>query len=128
MTFLEPVIASIIGAAVTALALFLKTNITAKNFLMYGDLVKKAYDIVDPILDQNLHNWDGSKIDKAFELAVESVADGELTSEEIKKLAFQMAKDWLPAVAADKVRKLESTSPELAKAAEIASKVGGIVG
>ena len=128
MTFLEPVIASIIGAAVTALAMFLKTNITAKNFLKYGDLVKKAYDIVDPILDQNLHNWDGSKIDKAFELAVESVADGELTSEEIKKLAFQMAKDWLPAVAADKVRKLESTSPELAKAAEIASKVGGIVG
>ena len=128
MTFLEPVIASIIGAAVTALAVFLKTNITAKNFLKYGDLVKKAYDIVDPILDQNLHNWDGSKIDKAFELAVESVADGELTSEEIKKLAFQMAKDWLPAVAADKVRKLESTSPELAKAAEIASKVGGIVG
>jgi hypothetical protein len=128
MTFLEPIIASIIGAAVTALAVFLKTNITAKNFLKYGDLVKKAYDIVDPILDQNLHNWDGSKIDKAFELAVESVADGELTSEEIKKLAFQMAKDWLPAVAADKVRKLESTSPELAKAAEIASKVGGIVG
>lgn len=128
MTFLEPIIASIIGAAVTALAVFLKTNITAKNFLKYGDLVKKAYDIVDPILDQNLHNWDGSKIDKAFELAVESVADGELTSEEIKKLAFQMAKDWLPAVAADKVRKLESSSPELAKAAEIASKVGGIVG
>ena len=128
MTFLEPIIASIIGAAVTALAVFLKTNITAKNFLKYGDLVKKAYDIVDPILDQNLHNWDGSKIDKAFELAVESVADGELTSEEIKKLAFQMAKDWLPAVAADKVRKLESTSPELAKAAEIASKIGGIVG
>ena len=128
MTFLEPVIASIIGAAVTALAMFLKTNITAKNFLKYGDLVKKAYDIVDPILDQNLHNWDGSKIDKAFELAVESVADGELTSEEIKKLAFQMAKDWLPAGAADKVRKLESTSPELSKAAEIASKIGGIVG
>ena len=59
---------------------------------------------------------------------MESVADGELTAEEIKKLAFEMAKGWLPAVAADKVRKLESTSPELAKAAEIASKVGGIVG
>lgn len=128
MTFLEPVIASIIGAAVTALAVFLKTNLTAKNLLKYGHLVQKAYDIVDPILDQNLHNWDGSKIDKAFELAVESVADGELTAEEIKKLAFEMAKGWLPAVAADKVRKLESTSPELAKAAEIASKIGGIVG
>ena len=128
MTFLEPVIASIIGAAVTALAVFLKTNLPAKKFPQYGHLVQKAYDIVDPILVQNLHNWDGSKIDKAFELAVESVADGELTAEEIKKLAFEMAKGWLPAVAADKVRKLESTAPELAKAAEMASKVGGIVG
>ena len=45
MTFLEPVIASIIGSAVTALAVFLKTNITAKNFLKYGHLVQKAYSL-----------------------------------------------------------------------------------
>lgn len=128
MSFLEPVIASVIGAAVTALAVFLKNSLTAKGILKYGPIMQKAYDIVDPILDQHLHSWNGSKIDKAFELAVESVSDGELSPEEIRKIAFQMAKDWLPAVAADKVRKLEAASPALTKAAEIASKVDSIIG
>ena len=85
MSFLEPVIASLLGAAVTALAVFLKKNMTAVALLKYGPLVQKAYDIIDPVLDKNLSNWDGSKVDKAFELAVESVADGELSAAEIKK-------------------------------------------
>ena len=37
-------------------------------------------------------------------LAVESVADGELTAAEIKKLAVHMAQSWLPGAAAQKVR------------------------
>ena len=95
MSFLEPVIASILGAAVTALAVFLKKNLTARAILKYGPLVQKAYDIIDPVLDKNLGNWNGSKVDKAFELAIESVSDGELSSDEIKKLAVHMAQAWL---------------------------------
>ena len=41
MSFLEPVIASILGAAVTALAVFLKKNLTARAILKYGPLVQK---------------------------------------------------------------------------------------
>lgn len=126
MTFLEPVIAAVIGAATAALAMVLKSNAAAKAFLKYGHVVQKAYNIIDPILDQNLHNWDGSKVDKAFELAIESVADGELSAAEIKKLAFYMAQAWLPQKAADKVRefeKMSSPAPELLAAAEIAAKV-----
>ena len=120
MTFLEPVIASLLGAAVTALAVFLKKNMTAAAILKYGPLVEKAYDIIDPVLDKNLGNWDGSKVDKAFELAVESVADGELTAAEIKKLAVHMAQSWLPGAAAQKVRLLEQNGmpSEQRKAAE----------
>jgi hypothetical protein len=62
----------------------------------------------------------------AFELAISSVADGALSSEEIKKLAFYMAQAWLPGKAADKVRQLEAMSspaPELMKASEIATQV-----
>jgi|TARA_E500000318_G_scaffold1384_1_gene1835 hypothetical protein len=126
MTFLEPVIASLLGAAVTALAVFLKKNMTAAAILKYGPLVEKAYDIIDPVLDKNLGNWDGSKVDKAFELAVESVADGELTAAEIKKLAVHMAQSWLPGAAAQKVRLLEQNGmpSEQRKAAEdITAKV-----
>ena len=126
MSFLEPVIASLLGAAVTALAVFLKKNMTAVALLKYGPLVQKAYDIIDPVLDKNLSNWDGSKVDKAFELAVESVADGELSSAEIKKLAVHMAQSWLPGAAAEKVRLLEQNGmpAEQRKAAEdITAKV-----
>lgn len=126
MTFLEPIIAVIIGAATAALAMALKSNAAAKALLKYGHIVEKAYNIIDPILDQNLHSWDGSKVDKAFELAIESVADNQLSADEIKKLAFYMAQAWLPQKAADKVRELEkmaSPAPELLAAAEIASKV-----
>jgi len=126
MSFLEPVIASLLGAAVTALEVFLKKNMTAAAILKYGPLVEKAYDIIDPVLDKNLGNWDGSKVDKAFELAVESVADGELTAAEIKKLAVHMAQSWLPGAAAQKVRLLEQNGmpSEQRKAAEdITAKV-----
>jgi len=126
MSFLEPIIASLLGAAVTALAVFLKKNMTAMAILKYGPLVEKAYDIIDPVLDKNLSNWDGSKVDKAFELAVESVADGQLSADEIKKLAVHMAQSWLPGAAAQKVRLLEQNGMPLEqrKAAEdITAKV-----
>lgn len=126
MTFLEPIIAAAIGAGITALTLLLNKNKTAQLFLKYGPIVNKAYDIIDPILDQNLHNWQGSQVDKAFELAIESVADGKLTAEEVKQLAFHMAKAWLPQAAADKVRRLETApipAPELLVATDVAKKV-----
>ena len=108
MIFLEPVIAALLGAGVTALAVFFKKNIAAQMVLKYGSLVKKAYDIIDPILDKNLTNWNGGQVDQAFELAVKSAADGELTEDEIKKIAVYMADAWLPAAAADKVRIVEA--------------------
>ena len=108
MIFLEPVIAALLGAGVTALAVFFKKNIAAKMLLKYGPLVKKAYDIIDPILDKNLTNWNGGQVDQAFELAIKSAADGELTEDEIKKIAVYMADAWLPAAAADKVRIVEA--------------------
>ena len=108
MIFLEPVIAALLGAGVTALAFFFRKNIAAQMVLKYGSLVKKAYDIIDPILDKNLTNWNGGQVDQAFELAIKSAADGEITEDEIKKIAIYMADAWLPAAAADKVRILEA--------------------
>lgn len=126
MTFLEPIIAVALGAGITAIAAFLNRNKTAKVFLKYGPIVQKAYDIIDPVLDQNLHNWQGSQVDLAFELVVVSVSDGKLTAEEVKTIAFHMAKAWLPQKAADKVRQLEQiadTAPEIIAASAIAEQV-----
>lgn len=126
MSFLEPVIAAILSAGFTALVAFLNTNRTAKVLMSYGPIVEKAYNIIDPVLDQNLHKWKGSQVDLAFELVVISVSDGKLTSDEVKEIAFHMAKAWLPQKAADKVRELEKlpgVAPEITQAAEIIQKV-----
>ena len=126
MIFLEPVIAALLGAGVTALAVFFKKNLAAKMVLKYGPLVKKAYDIIDPILDKNLTNWNGGQVDQAFELAVKASADGELSEDEIKKIAIHMAEAWLPAAAADKARLLEASGipqDQIATADEITSTV-----
>ena len=126
MIFLEPVIAAILGAGVTALAVFFRKNIAAQAVLKYGPLIKKAYDIIDPILDKNLHNWNGGQVDQAFELAVKAASDGELSEDEIKKIALHMAEAWLPAAAADKARLLEASGipkDQIETADEITSTV-----
>ena len=126
MIFLEPVIAAILGAGVTALAVFFRKNIAAQAVLKYGSLIKKAYDLIDPILDKNLHNWNGGQVDQAFELAVKAASDGELSEDEIKKIALHMAEAWLPAAAADKARLLEASGipqDQIATADEITSTV-----
>lgn len=129
MTFLEPIIAALIGAAAGALAMYLRKNAGVQSVLKYGSIAKRAYDIIDPVLDQNLHNWRGSQVDRAFELVVESVSDNQLTRGEIKKLAFFMAKEWLPQKAADKVRafeKLATPPAELIAASKIAARINKI--
>lgn len=126
MTFLEPIIAAAIGACIAAITVRLNSNKTTQVLLKYGPIAKRAYDIIDPVLDQNLHRWEGSQVDKAFELAIQAVADGKLTSDEVKALAFHMAKAWLPQKAADKVRRMEQASatvPEFVIATQVAKKV-----
>ena len=126
MIFLEPVLAAILGAGVTARAVVFRKIIAAQAVLKYGPLIKKAYDIIDPILDKNLHNWNGGQVDQAFELAVKAASDGELSEDEIKKIALHMAEAWLPAAAADKARLLEASGipqDQIATADELTSTV-----
>lgn len=124
MSFLEAAIAAIIGSAVTALAVALKATLAGRALIANGDLVKKAFDLIDPVLDKNIQMWNGSQVEKAFELSVEAVSDGKLTQEEIKKIAKHMSDAWKPTVAAEKVRQLENTifPPELKRKVSIIVK------
>ena len=124
MYFLEAAIAAVIGSAVTALAVALKATLAGRALIANGDLVKKAFDLIDPVLDKNIQMWNGSQVEKAFELSVEAVSDGKLTQEEIKKIAKHMSDAWKPTVAAEKVRQLENTifPPELKRKVSIIVK------
>jgi len=129
MTFLEPIIAAVIGAGVTALTVRFNKTKAASTLLKYGPLVQKAYNIIDPVLDKNMKNWSGSQVDAAFEVVVEALADGTLTPGEIQHVAIKLAEGWLPAKAADKVRTYESVGqslPQLQVAQAVANHVNGL--
>jgi hypothetical protein len=131
MTFLEPVIAAAIGAALTFLAIQLNKTKATKFVLKYGPLIQKSYNIIDPVLDKNLHSWQGSQVDRAIELVVESVGDSKLTPEEVKTIAYYLAKNYLPQKAANKVRQYEAASsvvPQLTAATVVANHVNNVIG
>lgn len=126
MALLETILIAALGSGITALAVLLQKNGVAQLLLKHGTLIEKAYNIIDPILDNNIHNWNGSQVDQTFELVVESLSDGNLSPSEIKEVAVFMAKAWLPAAAADKVRLLEAAgvpADEAAIADEVTQKV-----
>ena len=129
MTTLEPLIALLIGSGLTLGATWASKVIAARKFLKYGPILARAYDIIDPLLERNMRGWNGSNVEFAFELAIKAVSDGQLSSQEIKELATEAGKRWLPTVAAEKVRQYEQLleqPKELKAAAILANAVNGI--
>ena len=128
MTALEPILAMLLGAGLTAGATWLAKFLNNQKALKYGEILSKAYDIIDPLLEKNLKSWKGSDVEYAMELAVASVADNELTSDELKDVVKEAAERWLPAKAVDKVRgylSLEEQPAELKAADALAKAVSG---
>ena len=129
MTFLEPIIAVAVGVTAALFAARFNKSAASNTLKKYGPLVQKAYNIIDPVLDQNMRNWSGSQVDATFEVVVETLADGQLTSAEIKRIATELAAAWLPAVAATKVRKYEKISnllPQVNTANIVADYINGV--
>ena len=129
MTFLEPIIAVAVGVTAALFAARFNKSAASNTLKKYGPIVQKAYNIIDPVLDQNMRNWSGSQVDATFEVVVETLADGQLTSAEIKRIATELAAAWLPAVAATKVRKYEKISnllPQVKTANIVADYINGV--
>ena len=128
MTALEPILAMLLGAGLTAGATWLAKFLNNQKAIKYGEILSKAYDIIDPLLEKNLKSWKGSDVEYAMELAVASVADNELTADELKDVVKEAAERWLPAKAVDKVRgylSLEEQPAELKAADALAKAVSG---
>ena len=128
MTALEPILAMLLGAGLTAGATWLAKFLNNQKAVKYGEILSKAYDIIDPLLEKNLKSWKGSDVEYAMELAVASVADNELTADELKDVVKEAAERWLPAKAVDKVRgylSLEEQPAELKAADALAKAVSG---
>jgi len=125
MTSLEPVIAIIIGAGLTAGTTLLSRYLASKNLFKYGPVLARIYDVLDPLLERNMRQWNGSDVEFAIELAIEAVCDGELTAKELRTMVSQVSERWLPQVAAAKVRKYETAAeqPKALAAADVLANV-----
>lgn len=125
MTTLEPILAVLIGAGLTAGVGWLSQFLAARNLVKYGPILSRVYDVLDPLLERNMRSWSGSDVEFAVELAIESVADGHLSATELKELTLEVTKRWLPQVAADKVRKYEAMAdrPKTMVAADLLTDV-----
>ena len=129
MTLLEPIAAAVVAAIVTAGANKVSTLKALGTALKYGPLLKKAFDIVDPVLIQFMHGWSGSQIEKAIQLSVEAVGDGKLTTEEIETVAAKIAELWIPSKAVAKMEKFAAaaeTPVGLAASKLIADSINGV--
>jgi hypothetical protein len=69
-----------------------------------GPSIKVIYNIIDPILDANLATWSGSDVDRAIELAINTVADGKLAPEEVNRAIRLISELWLPQIATQKTK------------------------
>lgn len=125
MTTLEPIIAVILGAGLAAGASWAARLVAARNLIKHGPILARVYDVLDPLLERNLPSWSGSDVEFAIELAIESVSDAQLTASELKELALEVSKRWLPQVAADKVRRYEALAerPKTLLAADLLTNV-----
>ena len=125
---IEPLIALLIGSGLAAGATWVSRIIAARKLVKYGPILARAYDIIDPLLERNMRGWGGSDVEFALELAIKSVADGEINPAELKEMVTEAGKRWLPTIAADKVRKYEQLieQPKELQAADIiANAVNG---
>lgn len=130
MSAFEPIIAAVLGSGVTAAVAWLVKKLADKKALTYGPIVARAYDLIDPLLEQHMQSWGGSDVEFAIELAIEAIADGKISPIEIKVAAREASDRWLPAVAAEKVRKYVTASEtpvELKAAGALADSVNGII-
>lgn len=125
MTTLEPIIALLLGAGLTAGAGWVSRLLSARNLIKHGPILSRVYEVLDPLLDRNLPRWSGSDVEFAIELAIQSVSDAYLTGAELKELTLEISKRWLPQVAADKVRHFEALAerPKALIAADLLSNV-----
>ena len=71
----------------------------------------------------NLAKWNGSQVDKAFDITIKAFSDGNLTDKEVKNVASYLAEKFIPQVAADKTNAFSAAleKPVAVTASEVVS-------
>jgi hypothetical protein len=121
--FVLPVAGAAVGVGLVKATKWANNQKITKTLLKIGPNVAKIYDVIDPILANNLAKWNGSQVDQAFDITIKSLSDGKLTDTEVKNVAAHLAEKFLPQVAADKTNAFAAAleKPVAVTASEVVS-------
>jgi hypothetical protein len=121
--FILPVAGAAVGVGLVKANGWANKQKFTKALLKIGPNIAKIYDVIDPILAANLAKWNGSQVDKAFDITIKAFSDGNLTDKEVKNVASYLAKKFIPQVAADKTNAFSAAleKPVAVTASEVVS-------
>lgn len=64
--------------------------------------IRRAFTVIDPLLNEHIKSYGSSEVRFAIELITTLLADGELSSEEVRFAAGEIQRRYQPALAAGK--------------------------
>ena len=102
-------IIGLVGGALAAGAVYYLRKIGADLLVRnYGGVIKKVYEVLDPIAGQLMSGYSESEVQQAIQLIVTRVGDSEIDDSDIVAITNYVIAKFNPTLAAAKVLDLES--------------------
>ena len=102
-------IIGLVGGALAAGAVYYLRKIGADLIVRnYGGVIKKVYDVLDPIAGQLMSGYSESEVQQAIQLVVTRVGDSEIDESDVVAITNYVIAKFNPALAAAKVLNPES--------------------
>lgn len=119
----NPVVSAVIGGGA---ALAATRMIQLARIVPYLGLIQRVFQVIDPVLNENIKQYSASDVRFAISLAVSVIADGNITPKEVSFVVDQVQRRWFPTQAAGKtISQLPTSSAQRVIAESIASALSG---
>jgi hypothetical protein len=93
---------ALISAGVVALPFGANALLRAIRVRKLMPIIRRAFVILDPLLNEQIKNYRGSDVRFAIGLVTEVLADGALSQAEVKQAIEEIERRWRPSLAAGK--------------------------
>lgn len=93
---------ALIGAGVIALPIGANALLTYFKVQKLLPVIRKAFTVIDPLLNEHLRGYSASDVRFALELVTSVLADGQLSREEVEQAVAEIEKRYRPTAAAGK--------------------------
>lgn len=91
---------ALIGVGVIALPIGANALLSYIKIRKLLPVIRKAFVVIDPLLNEHLSGYSGSEVRFAMELVTGVLADGQLSREEVEMAVSEIEKRYRPSVGA----------------------------